>query len=150
MIHYLAENMWLLWLCLTMMLLIFELSSGDFYLTCFALGAALGMFTSLLQAPVWLQVLVFALSAIASIWFLRPVLLKVLHPKGHGRLSNADALIGRVGEVSQAIPPHGYGRVKIDGDDWKSLSSDNALLSVGERVRVIGRDSVILTVERVD
>lgn len=147
MMHYLAENMWMLWLCATVILLIFELSSGDFFLTCIAFGAALGMCSSLLQFPLWLQVLVFVVCAVLSISFLRPLLLKRLHPKKNQRLSNADALIGRIAEVIVEIPSHGYGRVKIDGDDWKSLSTCSDTLPVGSRVRVVGRDSIILMVE---
>ena len=52
--------------------------------------------------------------------------------------------------MSQTIPAGGYGRVKLDGDDWKAMSTDSDPLEVGMRVRIVGRESVIVTVESVD
>ncbi len=39
MIDYISQNLWLFWTIITVVCLIMELSSGDFYVTCFALGA---------------------------------------------------------------------------------------------------------------
>jgi len=74
---------------------------------------------------------------------------KRLHASGEERPSNADALMGREGIVSEKIEERGYGRVKIDGDDWKSVSADGEAIREGARVRVVGRESIILTVEEV-
>ena len=38
MIDYITSNLWLLWSILVFVCLILELSSGDFYITCFAIG----------------------------------------------------------------------------------------------------------------
>ena len=39
MIDYLSENLWLLWTLVCVLALILEVSSGTFYLLCFAVGA---------------------------------------------------------------------------------------------------------------
>ena len=39
MIDYISQNLWLFWTIITVVCLIMELSSGDFYVTCFALGS---------------------------------------------------------------------------------------------------------------
>lgn len=39
MIDYISQNLWLFWTVITFLCLIMELSSGDFYVTCFAIGA---------------------------------------------------------------------------------------------------------------
>jgi membrane protein implicated in regulation of membrane protease activity len=57
--------------------------------------------------------------------------------------------MGRIGRVSQQIEKGGYGRVAIDGDDWKSVSADGETIEDGASVRVVGRESIILTVEKV-
>ena len=59
---------------------------------------------------------------------------------------NADAIIGRTGSVSQAIAANGYGRVALDGDDWKAQSADGQPIAAGTRVRIVGRESIIVTV----
>ena len=64
------------------------------------------------------------------------------------RVSNADAIIGRTGTVSQAIPVGGYGRVALDGDDWKACSSDTEELPAGTMVKIIDRESVIVKVTK--
>ena len=39
MIAYLSTNLWTLWTIITVLCLIIELGSGDFFVTCFAIGA---------------------------------------------------------------------------------------------------------------
>lgn len=149
MVAYLAENLWLFWLILAVVCLTLELTSGDFYITCFGVGALCSTVSGLVGVPFWAQVLVFAAFSVFSIRLLRPRLVAMLNAKGHQRLSNADALMGRIGEVSETVKAGDYGRVKIDGDDWKAHSADVSDILVGEKVRVVGRDSIILDVERV-
>jgi membrane protein implicated in regulation of membrane protease activity len=62
----------------------------------------------------------------------------------------ADALLGQVGEVSQCIVKGGYGRVKLDGDDWKA-EAPSALedIAEGAKVKIVGRESIILKVEEI-
>ncbi|MBR7066462.1 MAG: NfeD family protein, partial [Prevotella sp.] len=53
------------------------------------------------------------------------------------------------GRVSAAIEAGGYGRVAIDGDDWKAQSADGSQVEKDAWVKVIGRDSIIITVEKI-
>ena len=59
-------------------------------------------------------------------------------------------MIGQTGRVSEPIEAGGYGRVAIDGDDWKSTSADGSAIDKDTRVRVVKMDSIILTVEPID
>ena len=95
------------------------------------------------------QVIVCALFSLLSIFFVRPVALRYLHKGEKARVSNADALIDRIGTVSETIEPKGYGRVAIDGDDWKAKSMDESEIQKGESVRVVGRESLVVMVEKV-
>lgn len=147
---FILSHMWLLWTILAIVCLSLELTSGDFYVTCFAIGAFASAVAAAFDVALWVQVLVFAVVSAACIFVLRPRLTAMLHKGGHERLSNTDAIIGRIGTVSQTIPVGGYGRVKLDGDDWKAMSTDPDPLEVGMRVRIVGRESVIVTVESVD
>jgi membrane protein implicated in regulation of membrane protease activity len=72
---------------------------------------------------------------------------KYLHKNADERVSNADALMGRIGRVSETIEAEGYGRVAIDGDDWKAVSANGGRIEKGANVKVVGRDSIIITVE---
>lgn len=148
MIDYLTSHLWLLWLIVSMVLLIIELGFGDFFVTCFAIGALCAMVTSFFPVPFWLQVVVFALCGAASVYLIRPKLLKTLRASGEKRESNADALIGRTGILVEPIAANGSGYVKIDGDEWKAVTEDGAPLEKGTRVRIKKMDSIIATVSR--
>jgi membrane protein implicated in regulation of membrane protease activity len=61
-------------------------------------------------------------------------------------VSNADALIGREGRVRETIEADGFGRVAIDGDVWKAKSQTGEAISAGTAVKVVNRESTIITV----
>lgn len=146
---YFAENMWALWLVIAGVCLIIELTSFDFYVTCFAIGAVGAALSALLTSSFWVQVVVWAVVAVLSICFVRPLLTRHIHRKSGKRKSNADALIGRRGTVTEPIKAGGYGYVKIDGDEWRSVTADGTAIESGQSVEVIGRESIILTVKPV-
>ena len=47
----------------------------------------------------------------------------------------------------QSIPADGTGYVQIDGDQWRAVSSTKTPIDQGVSVRVVGRESTIITVE---
>ena len=150
MIEYFAANMWQLWAAIAVICLILELSSGDFFIICFSIGAVFGLFSALLGLNIYGQILLFALFSLLSIFLVRPVALRYLHRNEEQRVSNADALMGRVGHVVETVKANGYGRVQIDGDIWKSVTNEATDIPAGTRVRVIGRESIIITVEKLE
>lgn len=150
MITYIAAHLWLIWLAIAILCLILEITSGDFYVTCFAIGAVVAIVPAAVVPPaLWLHILVWVVASVASIYFIRPYLVRKLHPKERQRKSNADALLGRIGRVSEAIVEGGHGYVQIDGDEWRSHTLEGVPVAVGKHVKVIARDSIVLTVEEV-
>lgn len=137
-----------MWATAAFLLLILELTSGDFFIMCFAIGAGVTAVLSLTGMSFLWQLIVFAVLSVLCLFFVRPVMLKYFHRSDPGRKSNADALIGRRGRVSETIKADGHGRVAIDGDDWKAVSADSSEIAKGENVRVVGRESIIITVEK--
>jgi len=148
-ITYFTQNLWLIWTLIGVVCLVMELSSGDFYITCFAIGAFLTAIISLFGIPFLGQLLLFAVFSFLSIALIRPQLLKWLHRSGEERPSNADALIGREAVVIEEIRPNESGYVRIDGDEWRSVSTSSSAIAVGEKVKVVARDSIVLTVEKI-
>jgi membrane protein implicated in regulation of membrane protease activity len=146
MIDYLIANMWQVWAVIAIVCLILELSSGDFFIICFSIGAVFALISAVLGLSIYWQVFIFALFTLLSVLFVRPVALRYLHKNDPNKLSNADALMGRTGRVTEEIKAGASGYVQIDGDLWKAVS--NSDIAVGTTVRVIGRESTILTVEQ--
>jgi membrane protein implicated in regulation of membrane protease activity len=150
MIDFFTSNLWLIWVIISIVCLILELSSGDFFILCFAIGAAVSSIFAGCGASVTWQIIIFAVVSALSLLLVRPALIKKLHKPHRERLSNAEAMIGQRGRVSERIEANGYGRVAIDGDDWKAVSADGSAIEKDERVRVVKMDSIILTVEPIN
>ena len=150
MIEYFSNNLWQLWAIISILCLILELSSGDFFIMCFSIGAFVSLIAALCGMTFTAQIIVFAIASALCLWLIRPLALRYLHRNNDERPSNADALIGRVGRVSQNIEANGYGRVAIDGDDWKATGEGGVAIPKDTRVKVIALNSIIVTVEPVD
>ena len=149
MIEYFASNMWQLWVIIAVICLILELMNGDFFIMCFAIGGVCSSLSAAVGGNIYVQLAVFAITSVLSLFFVRPAALRYLHKNEDSRVSNADALIGQTGRVSETIVADGFGRVAIDGDDWKALSVDGQPIEKDTRVRVVSRESIIITGERV-
>ena len=150
MIEFFSSNLWLIWVIISIVCLILELSSGDFFILCFAIGAAASAIFAGCGANLTWQVIIFAVVSALSLLLVRPALIKKLHKPHRERLSNAEAMIGKQGRVSEPIEAGGYGRVAIDGDDWKARSADGSAIDKDVRVRVVKMDSIIITVKPID
>ena len=146
MIQYLLAKMWQIWGIIAVLCLILELSSGDFFIICFSIGAVFSIIGAAIGLSIYWQIFIFAVFSLLSVLFVRPVALRWLHKNEPNRASNADALLGRTGKVTEAIPADGNGYVQIDGDLWKAVTS-GADIPVGTTVRVVGRESTIVSVE---
>lgn len=136
-----------IWLIAAIILVILELFTAGFGIICFAIGALFSALTDLLGAGLIWQLLVFAVVSVLTFIFLRPVLIKLLERKTDEVKTNADALIGKVAVVSETIDAQqNTGRVAVDGDDWKAVTADGTIINKGEKVEIVNRDSIILTV----
>ena len=138
-----------LWLTAAIILVIFEICTASFGSICFAIGAGFSALVAGLGGGVVWQILVFAAVSLLTFIFLRPVVIRWLEGKSKEVKTNADALIGRKGIVSERIDASQHlGRVAIDGDDWKAVSIDGSFIEKGTSVEIVNRDSLILTVKR--
>ena len=143
---YILSNMWQMWVAFAIVCLILELTAGDFFILCFSVGAVFAAISAAIGLNGYVQLVVFALFTLISLFWVRPFAKRYLHKGEDARVSNADALIGRQGRVVETVKAGGYGRVQIDGDIWKAITSSETDIPEGENVTVIGRESTIITV----
>lgn len=146
MIEYFRDNLWQFWTLIGFICLILELTSGDFFIMCFSIGAFVTAIASAFVPGFMVQIIIFAVASLLCLLFVRPLALKYFHRKDKERPSNVDAMIGRKGVVTDAIPADGYGRVKIDGDSWKACCEGNEAIANGAHVEVVAMESTIITV----
>ena len=149
MIEYFQNNLWQLWTLIGVICLILELTSGDFFIMCFSIGAFITAIVAAFVPSFTVQIIVFAAASLLCLLFVRPLALKYFHRKDPDRPSNVDAMVGRKGIVTEAIPEKGHGRVKIDGDSWKACAVDDMAIDKGTRVEVTEINSIIITVKPV-
>jgi len=134
---WIGDHLTAVFLGLAIVLGVAELASMDLILLMLAAGALAGMVSSLVGASFLVSALVAAAVATASLWFVRPELVKRLHtgPElqlGHGKL------VGSQGVVTEKITGLQVGRVKVGGEIWTASPYDDSIvIEPGETVEVL-------------
>ena len=149
MIDFLAQHLWQMWAVVAVVCLILELMAGDFFIICFSIGAVFAAIAAAFGLGFYSQLVAFAVFTLISLFWVRPFAKRYLRKGEDRRVSNADALPGRQGRVVETVEADGFGRVQIDGDVWKAVTKESADIPEGSNVRVIDRESTIITVETI-
>lgn len=136
-----------MWLIIGVVCVMLEMFTVSFYILCFSIGAIFALLSSLFFG-IYGQLTVFVVASALCIFFVRPFALRYLLKDKAECLTNADALIGRKGVVTQTIEAGGYGRVAVGGDDWKAEADTGERIEEGEKVTVTGRESIIIKVTK--
>lgn len=122
----LMVNMSLVWLVAMVVLLIVEAAVPGLVSIWFALGAFCALIAAILKAPLWLQIVWFLAVSIATLCLTRPLAQKYVNARVQP--TNADAVIGREGLVTEAVNNiEGKGAVKIGGKVWTARSADDSV-----------------------
>ena len=128
---------------------IVEIFTPGFFAASIGIGAFFGAVTAMFTDVVEYQMIAMAAGTLMSFLAIRPIWTRYLSRTKDVK-TNAEALIGRVGVVSEDIDSeNNSGRVAIDGDDWQAVSEDNSNIEAGSHVEVVKRDSIILTVKSI-
>ena len=141
---------WHIWVIIALVFFIIEFFTSGFAVACFSIGALAAAIGSACHCSLIWQIVLFALFSFLAFVFVRPLVLKYFFKKNGDKQTNVNALIGKRGKVSSDIDPEkGYGRVAIDGDDWKAVSIDGGFIPKGAVVEVVSIDSIIITVKTI-
>lgn len=138
-----------IWLIVAIILVILEIATAGFGVICFAIGAGFSALIAGLGGNLTWQIVIFAVVSLLTFIFLRPVVMRFLEKKSKDVKTNAEAIVGRKGIVSERIDATQHtGRVAIDGDDWKAVSEDGSVIEKGQTVEIVKLDSIIVTVKQ--
>jgi len=124
------------WLSVAIIFFIIEiLTPGIFFFSCLGLGALMAMIVSLFIKSIMVQSLVFVISSVAIIYFLRPLLSKYFIPQDVK--SNIDSLISKEGIVIEKISGNKIaGLVKVNNELWRAFSINNEIINKDEDIVV--------------
>lgn len=137
---FLPLQVWQIWAVVGVFLLIGEVLTPGFVLACFAIACIPpALMTYFGEFGFQVQMGVFAVSAVAVFFSLRPVVLRYLSSRESRMPSNAEALIGQVGVVVKTIPSDGTsgGYVKVAGKEWWAFDPEGREIPEGTRVVVL-------------
>jgi membrane protein implicated in regulation of membrane protease activity len=138
---------WQLWLIGGIALLITEMFAPGFWLINVAVGCFAAAAVAVLPFGTVMQLAAFAGATVLSAVVFRPFLLRHFHRPG--LRTNVDALVGKVGIVTQRIDPATRtGRVIIEGEDWRGATINGAPIEAGTRITVVEVDGTTLKVDR--
>jgi membrane protein implicated in regulation of membrane protease activity len=128
---------WLAWAIAAVLLAIGEIfTPGLFFLGPIALAAAAAAIVAGVGASVWVQIIVFAAGALASLAFLRPIARAHLRTPVAIRTGTA-ALVGARAVVLQRVDANG-GRVRIGGEEWSARAfMPDEVVEAGKQVEVV-------------
>ena len=134
------------WAVAVVAFVILELATVGLASIWFALGALCALIAALLGAPLWLQIVCFALVSVATLLLTRPLAKKYINSRTMA--TNADRVIGSKAVVKERIDAlAGTGAVLADGKMWSARTVNGAAAEPGEIVTVREIQGVKLIVE---
>lgn len=141
------EQMEIIWLALTAVLLIIEIVTLGLTTIWFAAGALFAFFAALLGMNQGIQIGVFVVVSVVLLFFTRPLAVKYLNTKTIK--TNTEALVGKTARVIVDINNlKSQGQVVINGLEWTARSSDDTVIfKIGDAVTIVGIEGVKLIVE---
>ncbi|MGB1582809.1 MAG: NfeD family protein [Solirubrobacterales bacterium] len=139
---------WIYWIIAAVILAGIELAVFSvFFFGPLSLAAIVAAVVAALGGSVELQMAVFVLLGVASMFALRPVAEKYRH--GDPELvSNVDALIGKEAFVLEELTHDKLGLVRFESDNWTAKPIDSiASIPANEHVRVVKVAGATVVVE---
>lgn len=117
--------MWL-WLIAFVVFLVAEIATVTLISIWFAVGALAAFVLSFFCDILWVQILVFLLVSLVLVMCTRPLANRFLNQSREK--TNADALVGRQGIVTEAIDNlQAVGEVSLSGQMWMARTEDDKI-----------------------
>lgn len=139
------EYMWIIWLTVSIFFLIVEWMTVELISIWFTGAGLIAMALSLFNLEIGWQLAAFCVVSIILIVFTRPIVARYL--KRNESRTNVDSLIGEVATVTKEILPDDRGEVKIRGQYWLAMSSDNNQIELGKKVSILAIEGAKLIVK---
>lgn len=135
------------WIIAMVVFLIVEAVTVGLASIWFAVGSLAAMICAMLDAQIWLQIVVFLVVSAAALYFTRPLVKKYVN--GKVQPTNADMAIGKECRVTETINNiEGTGAVYVDGKTWTARTEDDEIIEKGELVSALRIEGVKLIVSK--
>jgi len=136
---------WWMWFLAALVFGIIEVLTITFVFLMFAIAAIAAGLVAIFGGGTLAQIAVFVVVSILLIFALRPMMKGRIQRSGEDVRTNADALIGKTGYVTQLVGDRD-GRIQFSGGEWSARSSEG-LIPVGTEVTVVAIDGATAVVQ---
>ncbi len=138
------------WIGIIILSVVVEALSVQMVSVWFAFGGLGGLITYSAGGETWLQIAIALVVTVVCLIISKPLVRKMKKKDGEVR-TNADRNIGEHGLVTNVILPDSIeGRVKLMGNSWAAVSSNNTKIEEGTKVVVEKIEGAKLVVSTVD
>ena len=138
------------WFAIALGFFIVEIMTPGFVLMWFGVGAIIAGLLDLLGVhDMFIQVIVFGITSIVLVALSQTIFKNVLMRRSPGETlkTNMDAMIGKIGRVSEDIDNEmSGGRVIIERQDWMARSDGNQRIAAGTLVKIVRFEGATLIV----
>lgn len=130
---------WHIWIIAAIILTILEILIPAFVLISLGIGCLAASAPALLHLGINLQIGAFIVGTLATFFGIRPFFTRYCYRASPEVKTNADALAGKTGRVTEVINEKiNSGRVFVGGDDWKAIALDGSIIEKNSKVEVVG------------
>lgn len=139
-----------IWVIIIISMLILEFMTADFVSLWFIVGGLVSGISVLFGAPIWLQIVLFAVVSVVCILATRP-LAKKINSKDNVA-TNADRLLHKIAIVTKDIKEDEKGEVKIEHNLWPAFSQNDQFV-IGEKVvvqAIVGNKLQVARIEEIE
>lgn len=147
MVEISQQTMNIIWIAAIVGFGVLEAATTQLVSIWFVIGAAAGLISSLCDAPIYLQIVLFVAITVLALVITRPLVKKYIKPQIVP--TNADSVIGKTAVVIEDIDNiNAKGFVKIDGKIWSARSTDGSEIKKDSLVLVEKISGVKLMVSK--
>ncbi len=136
------------WLGALILFIIIEIATTSLTTIWFAGGSLAAFLANVLNAPLWLQIVLFIVVSLVLLIFTRPIMLKAM--KSSELKTNVDSLIGKQAKVTENISNiDDTGTAVVNGQEWTARNVvPGEVIEAGEIVEIVEISGVKLIVKK--
>lgn len=135
----------IIWIFVAVIFIILELITTTFFLVWFGVGSLVVAVLNYFGFDIYVQFSAFAIVSVILILSTRKFANRITPDSS--KKTTAERLIGKTAKVARQIDDNTY-VVNVSGEEWSAHTNDS--VNVGEDVKVVGINSIILIIEKID
>ena len=135
----------IIWIFIAVIFVILELITTTFFLVWFGVGALVAAILNYFGFDIYVQFLAFIVVSVILILSTRKFANRITPESS--KKTTAERLIGKTAKVVRQIDESTY-VVNVAGEEWSAHTNDS--VSIDETVKVVGINSIILIIEKIN